>query len=243
MQTMPARLALLPSTSPLPSTLPMAYTPAPTTAHLQTKGGTKSDYFKYLPELVSAGATIASMIATGTENFNKVPVPQPNRVTAEKQFLERTDDRASIERNKAAYARAIEQGLAMGQGPGASSMAQEAYMNKVRADEAAMQRVNEINAKIDASEKAMNLEAAMKAQVFNEENLRESRERAFTQNTAAERFGRERNRALMDQFTSGAQAIGTIAENRRLAEAYSGDSEVLERMLKDGTLAKLLKLT
>jgi hypothetical protein len=219
------------------------YGPPTPTKQYKVRGAQTLDMLsKHGPELISGLGTAIAMGVTGSQEFNKVPVPQPNRVTAEKQFLERVRNDADMAMNQRDYVARLQQGLAMGQGPGASSIAQGAYMDKLRATEQSMQRMNEINAKIDATEKGMNLEASLSAQKFNEENLGKYREMAFMQDTAAERFGRERTQALVSQLLAGTQAVGTTIENRRLAEAVSGDSEVLERMRKDGTLAKLLKL-
>jgi hypothetical protein len=235
------RMIELDKEAKLPSTLPMAYTPAPTTAHLKSSPGSNPDYLKYAPEMISGLGSLAGIIATATQDFDKVPVPQAARVKAEKMFLDRISPDADIARSQQDFRAMIDATLRGGQGPGASSTAQEAYSAKVRADEQARANADRLNIQVDATEKAGNIDSRLKADMFNEENAARYREMAFAQDAASKTFERERTQAIVNQILQGTQAVADTAMNRRYAEAISGDTGALERFKRTGLQADLDK--
>jgi hypothetical protein len=238
MQTIPTKG--LPKNA-LPATLPMAYTPAPTTAHLKSAPDEGTDYLKYAPEAISGLGSLAAIIATATQDFDKVPIPQANRVKADRMFLDRMSPDAELARSQRDFAAMMAANLKMGQGPGASSTIQSAYSDKVRADEQARANADRLNIQIDATEKAGNIDSKMEADMFNEENMARYREMAFAQDTASEAFEREKTQAIVNQLLRGTQGVADTAMNRRYAEAVSGDTGALERFNDTSGLSKELK--
>jgi hypothetical protein len=189
----------------------------------------KPDYLKYAPEMISGLGSLAGIIATATQDFDKVPVPQADRVKAEKMFLDRISPDAEIARSQQDFRAMLDATLRGGQGPGASSTAQEAYSAKVRADEQARANADRLNIQVDATEKAGNIDSRLKADMFNEENAARYREMAFAQDAASKTFERERTQAIVNQILRGTQGVADTAMNRRYAESISGESGVLER--------------
>jgi len=201
----------------------------------------KPDYLKYAPEMISGLGSLAGIIATATQDFDKVPVPQAARVKAEKMFLDRISPDAEIARSQQDFRAMLDATLRGGQGPGASSTAQEAYSAKVRADEQARANADRLNIQVDATEKAGNIDSRLKADMFNEENAARYREMAFAQDAASKTFERERTQAIVNQILQGTQAVADTAMNRRYAEAVSGDTGALERFKRTGLQADLDK--
>jgi hypothetical protein len=201
----------------------------------------RPDYLKYAPEMISGLGSLAGIIATATQDFDKVPVPQAARVKAEKMFLDRISPDADIARSQQDFRAMLDATLRGGQGPGASSTAQEAYSAKVRADEQARANADRLNIQVDATEKAGNIDSRLKADMFNEENAARYREMAFAQDAASKTFERERTQAIVNQILQGTQAVADTAMNRRYAEAISGDTGALERFKRTGLQADLDK--
>jgi hypothetical protein len=213
----------------------------PETRPPATPPSTRPDYLKYAPEMISGLGSLAGIIATATQDFDKVPVPQAARVKAEKMFLDRISPDAEIARSQQDFRAMLDAILRGGQGPGASSTIQEAYSAKVRADEQARADADRLNIQVDATEKAGNIDSRLQADMFNEENAARYREMAFAQDAASKTFERERTQAIVNQILQGTQAVADTAMNRRYAEAISGDTGALERFKRTGLQADLDK--
>jgi hypothetical protein len=162
-------------------------------------------------------------------------------VKAEKMFLDRISPDAEIARSQQDFRAMLDATLRGGQGPGASSTAQEAYSAKVRADEQARANADRLNIQVDATEKAGNIDSRLKADMFNEENAARYRKMAFAQDAASKTFERERTQAIVNQILQGTQAVADTAMNRRYAEAVSGDTKSLDRFKGTSGLAKELE--
>ena len=194
----------------------------------RTFGEKMSDY---APEILAGASTLAPIIAAATVKnpYRDLRVPKGERVSAEKQFLERTDARAEEAANQRGASLSKQLLQQAGFGPGEIAAMQKVELDRQTADAGARQRAREFNISQDRAEKQMNTELKLRADMANQEMANRFAELEYNRQFGEAGFEAQRGTTLADYISGATRDAAAYAGDYRNMKAIYGDTGIGER--------------